>query len=107
MSRRIRAVEYRSCAAELASAHLGLQDRTLLNYTRIENAHKVRKKTFVFCYVYKSSKLLVFLFPCRDLIKCLNASMLSTAVFELFLQFYHATEIGNVVTAVSACADQP
>jgi len=28
-----------------------LQDRILLNYTRIENAHKVRKKTFDFCYV--------------------------------------------------------
>jgi len=39
--------------------------------------------------------------------KCLNASMLKTAVFELVQQFYHATEIGNVVNAVSACADQP
>jgi len=25
------------------------RDRILLNYTRIENAHKVHKKTFVFC----------------------------------------------------------
>jgi len=33
--------------------------------------------------------------------------MLKTAVFELVQQFYHATEIGNVVNAVSACADQP
>ena len=46
MSRRIRAVEHRRCAAGLA--HSGLQDRILLNYTRIENAHKVRKKTFIF-----------------------------------------------------------
>jgi len=29
------------------------------------------------------------------------------AVFELVQQFYHATEIGNVANAVSACADQP
>jgi len=29
------------------------------------------------------SKLLVFLFPCRDIVKCLNTSMLTTAVFEL------------------------
>jgi len=29
------------------------------------------------------------------------------AVFELTQQFYHATEIGNVASAVSACADQP
>jgi len=45
MSCRIWAVEHRKCAAGLADAHHGLQDRILLNYTRIENAHKVRKKT--------------------------------------------------------------
>jgi len=33
--------------------------------------------------------------------------MLTTAVFELVQQFYHATEIGNVTFAVSACTDQP
>jgi len=33
--------------------------------------------------------------------------MLKKAVFELVEQFYHATEIGNVAIAVSACADQP
>jgi len=32
--------------------------------------------------------------------------MLTSAVFELVQQFYHATEIGNVANAVSACADQ-
>jgi len=48
MSCRIRAVEHRKCAAGLAGTHPGLQDRILLNYTRIENAHKVRKKTFNF-----------------------------------------------------------
>jgi len=32
-------------------AHPGLQERNLLNHTRIENAVIVRKKTFVFCYV--------------------------------------------------------
>jgi len=30
--------------------------------------------------------------------------VLTTAVFELVQQFYHATEISN---EVSACADQP
>ena len=51
MSCRIRAFEYRKCTAELASVHSGLQDRTLLNYTRIESAHEVRKKTsnFLVC----------------------------------------------------------
>jgi len=48
MSCRIRAVEHRKSAAGLSSAYPGLKDRILLNYTRIENAHKVRKKTFDF-----------------------------------------------------------
>ena len=39
--------------------------------------------------------------------KCLNASMLKTAVFELVQQFYHAIEFGNVAITVSASADQP
>jgi len=38
--------------------------------------------------------------------KCLNACMLKTAVFELVQQFYHATEFGNVANTVSTCADQ-
>jgi len=33
--------------------------------------------------------------------------MLKTAVLGLVQQFYRAREIGNVVNAVSACADQP
>jgi len=48
MSCRIRAVEHRKCVAGHAGAHTGLQGRILLNYTRIENAYKVRKKTFDF-----------------------------------------------------------
>jgi len=47
-----------------------------------------------------------FPFICWDITKCLNASMLKTAVFELLLEFYHATEIGNVANAVGVCADQ-
>jgi len=48
MSRRIEAVEHRKCATGLSDAHPGLQDRILLNYTRIENGHKVRKKILHF-----------------------------------------------------------
>jgi len=48
VSCRIRAVDHRNCAAGLFDEHPGLQDRILPNYTRIENAHKVRKKTFAF-----------------------------------------------------------
>jgi len=32
--------------------------------------------------------------------------LLTTAVSELVQQFYHATEIGNVVTAISSCASK-
>jgi len=43
---RILAVEHGKSAAGLAGAHTGLKDQILLNYTRNENKHKVRKKTF-------------------------------------------------------------
>jgi len=33
--------------------------------------------------------------------------MLTTAVFELVQQLYHAVEIANVANGVSACVDQP
>jgi len=52
MSHRIRAVEHR-CEAGLAGAHPGLQDRILLNYTRIDNAYKVRN--FQFFVIYRST----------------------------------------------------
>ena len=45
MSSRIGAVEHRMCAAGLSDAHPSLQDRILLNKTRIENEYKVHKKT--------------------------------------------------------------
>jgi len=32
--------------------------------------------------------------------------MLTTTVFELMKQFYHATEISSIANAVSACVDQ-
>jgi len=64
MSCRIRAVEHGKFAAGLAGAHPDLQDRTLVNYPRIENAHKVRKKTFDFLLCIDVQQSLVFLFPC-------------------------------------------
>jgi len=62
MSCRIRAAEHRKCAAGLAGAHPTLQDRILLNYTRIENAHKVRKKTFVFLLCMEAQQTIGFPF---------------------------------------------
>ena len=49
MSCRIRAVEHRKCAAGLAGVHPGLQDRNLLNRTRMR-IKSARKHSF-YCYV--------------------------------------------------------
>jgi len=53
MSRRIQGVKHRKCTVGLADAHPGLQDQILLNYTRIENVHKVHKNTFHFFVMYR------------------------------------------------------
>jgi len=79
----------------------GWSARILLNSTTIENAHKVRKKKFDFLLCIEVQQTFSFPFPNWNIIKCLNASVLITAVFELAQQFYHATEIGNVADAVS------
>ena len=61
MYRRIPAVEHRKRAAGLADTHPGLQDRILLIHTRIENAHKVRKKIFNF-FMHRSPASYLFSF---------------------------------------------
>jgi len=58
MSCRTRAVEHR-CGAGLG-VQPGLQDRILLNYTRIENAHKVRKITFKFLLCIEAQQTFSF-----------------------------------------------
>ena len=63
MSCQIWAVEHRVNAGGLAGAHPGLKNRILLNYTKIENAHKVRKKAFVFFCVYRSPANFYSSFP--------------------------------------------
>jgi len=72
ISRCMQAVEHRKCAAGLFNAHPALQDRILLSFTRIENKHKVRKKTFDFLLFIKVQQIYFSLFL---------ASMLTTAVF--------------------------
>jgi len=66
MSCQMRAGEHRKCAAGLAGAHPGLKDRILFNYTRIEKAHKVRKKTFDFLLFINVLRTFSFLFPWRE-----------------------------------------
>ena len=107
MSCRIRAVEHRKCAAGLPNP--GLQDRILLNYTRIENADKVRKKLSIFLLFIEVQHTFSFPFSCWDTMNAWMLPMLTSAVFELVQQFYQATEIRmpNAANAASACADQP
>jgi len=47
-TRNISEAQWRGWAAGQAGAHSGMENRILLNYTTIENAHKVHKKTFDF-----------------------------------------------------------
>jgi len=54
MSCRIRAVEHTVRAGGLADANPCLKNRILINYTRIENAHKAHKKTFDFVVIYRT-----------------------------------------------------
>ena len=75
----------------MAGAYPGLQDRVLLNYTRIENAHRVCKKTFDFSLFIEVQETLDFFYP-AETFKCLNAFMLATAVFEPVQQLYRAAQ---------------
>jgi len=51
-NQRLGEVKYeQSSAAGLSNTQPSLQDRILLNYAVTDNAHEVRKKTFVFCDV--------------------------------------------------------
>ena len=107
MSCRIRAVEHRKCVAGPASTNPGLQDRILQNYTRIENAHEVNKKTFNLLLCVDAQQTFGFPFSLLRHYQSPECFYVKKAVFVLVEQFYHATEIANVANAVSACADQP
>jgi len=68
----------------------------MLNYTRIENAHQVRKKTFDFLLCVKVQQILVSFYLLRryQMPECFYVN---NCCFELVQQFYHGTESGNVV----------
>jgi len=108
MSRRIRAVEHRKCTAGLSDAHPGLQDRILLNYTRIENAHKVRKKTFDFLLCIEVQQIFFPFFPAGTLSKawmllCWQLLFLSSCNSSIILQQFFFKE--NVRYPVWTCRD--
>ena len=100
-------MEHRKCGTGLSDAHPGLQDRILLNYTRIENADKVRKKTFDFLLYIEVQQIFSCPFSLLQHYQMPECFYVNNCGFELVQEFYHATEIGNVANAVSACADQP
>ena len=79
----------------------------LLNYTRLENAHKVRKKTFVFLLCVEVRQTFSFPFSQLKHYQIPECFYVNNCCFELVQLFYHATEIGNVANADSACAEQP
>jgi len=95
MSRQIRAVEHR-CVAGLVGAHPGLQDRILLNYRRIENAHKVHKKTFSFLLCAAVQQTFSFPFSMLKHYQIPECFCVNNCYFELVQLLYHITEIGNV-----------
>ena len=94
---RIRAVEHSKSAAGLADAQPHLKDRILLNYTRIENAHKVRKKTFDFLLFIEVQQTFSFPFSLLKHYQMPECFYVNNCLFELVQQFYHDAEIGNVV----------
>ena len=100
---RIRAVEHR-CAA---GAHPGLQDRILLNYSTQELRMRIKHARIlaIFCCLFKSRKVR-FSFPLLRHYEMSECFYVKSCCFELVQQFHHATEIGNVANAVSACAEQ-
>jgi len=93
--------------AGLAGTHPGLQDGILQNYTRIENAHELRKKTSNFLLCIEVQQTFSFPFPLLRHYQIPECFYVKKTVFELVQQFYHATETANVATAVSTSADQP
>ena len=94
--------------AEQTGAHPGLQDRILQNYTRIENAHEVCKKTFNFLLCKEVQQTFSFPFSLLRDFQIPECFYVKKVVFELVQQLHHATKITNVAIVVSACAaDQP
>ena len=91
MSRPIRVVEHRKCAGGWLAHTPVCKIKSYKTTQELRMRIKHARRLSLFCYVQKSSKLLVFLFPCWYIIKCWNASLLTTAIFELVQQFYHAT----------------
>jgi len=79
----------------------------LLNYTRIENAHEVRKKTFDFLLYIEVQQVFSFPFTLVRRYQMPECFMSTIAVFEIMLQLNHATETRNAANAVSTCAAQP
>ena len=96
MSCRSQGVEHRKCSAGLSNAYPSLQDEILLNYARIENAHKVSNKTFNFLLCIEVQQIFCFPFSLLRRYQMPECFYVNNCGFELVQQFYYGTEIGNV-----------
>jgi len=65
------------------------EDRILLNYTRIENALRACKKTFISLLCIEVQQSFTFLFY-LDIIKCLNASTLTNNYCFWVVQWFES-----------------
>ena len=95
--------------ARLIDAHHGLQDRILLNITRIENAHKVHMKTFVFV-LYMEVQTFSFLFSLLRRYKMPECFYVNNSCFwarATVLSWYRNWYSKFATNAISASADQP
>ena len=77
-----------------------------VNCSRIENAHKVRRETFIFLLYIEVQQTFSFRFSLLRHHQMPECFRVNNCCFFV-QQFYHATEIGNVARPVSACAGQP
>ena len=66
----------------------------LAEYTTIENAHKVRKKTFDFLLCIEVQHIFSFSFSLLRYYEMPEYFYVNNCCFELMQQFYHATESG-------------
>jgi len=69
----------------------------MLNYTRIENAHKVREKTFVFLLLVEVQQTFSFPFSPLKHYHIPECFYVNNCYFELVQLFCHATESAHAL----------
>jgi len=107
---RIRAVEHRKCAAGLlCTPRFARSNLAELLYTRMENAHKVRKKPFKFLKCVEVQQTFSFSFSLLRHYQMPECFCVINWCFWARVTVLSCYKTGNGANAVSACAcvDQP